>query len=162
MGQISCKDLEVAGTDGSIPPDTCLTVQELAAVPCCGTKEEASEPEESDVPEDICSPCGPDKEMTKMDGVVSIPMQGMLTCLELSTMGRVAKEDEDWCLLIRPFVQKPCGCKSTGPTTAPSLEPASTPDLEVTVREISGSSTLLSFLWMVATAVTIIVPSFFL
>jgi hypothetical protein len=115
--KLSCEELEKAGLDGSIPIAVCPMVQDLAAVPCCGKEEE---PDNESSIGDICNPCGPDKEMTELKGMVSIPQQGMLTCNELAIMGRVAEENEDWCVLIRPFVQTPCGCQSTVPTDAPS------------------------------------------
>jgi hypothetical protein len=121
-GQISCKELASAGAAGSIPSAVCPTVRNLAAIPCCGEEEDTSEPEDDFLGE-VCNPCGPNKEMTKMDGVVSVPSEGMFSCQELAIMGRVAEEDEDWCVLIQPFVQTPCGCRSTVPTAAPTMEP---------------------------------------
>ncbi|KAL3908144.1 MAG: hypothetical protein SGILL_008596, partial [Bacillariaceae sp.] len=75
--QVSCAELKKAGMDGSIPTAACGTVQNLAATPCCGKDKEPTEENEF---ASVCNPCGPDKEMTNVNGVVSIPQQGMLTC----------------------------------------------------------------------------------
>ena len=85
------------------------------------------------------NPYDPDKEMTSLNGIVSIPKQGMLTCNQLAVMGRVAEEREDWCVLIRPFVQTPCGCQSTVPTAAPTKS-SQPPVSEDTALGIQGSS----------------------
>ncbi|KAG7362701.1 hypothetical protein IV203_026061 [Nitzschia inconspicua] len=158
--QISCNELARAGSDGSIPVDVCPAVQDLAAVPCCGKEEATLEPEAGDFLGEPCNPCGPDREMTKVDGIVSIPMQGMFSCQELSIMGRVAEEDEDWCVLIRPFVQTPCGCQSTVPTSSPT---AGSPMVEIDVANLvdSASSSLSGWI-LVAAGVSSVLLSFLL
>ena len=136
---VSCGELEKAGMDGSIPVAACATVQDLAATICCGQVEDTSDEDEF---AGVCNPCGPDKEMTNLNGIVSIPQQGMLPCNQLAVMGRVLEENEDWCVLIRPFVQTPCGCQSTVPTEAPtSLEPSQPPAFEESSANLEDSGT---------------------
>jgi hypothetical protein len=136
---ISCSELESAGKNGIIPSAVCPAVQDLAAVPCCGVEGDqddvTGEVDTQDL-EGFCNPCGPDREITKFDGMVSIPTEGVFSCQELTLMGRAIEQDQDWCVLIRPFVQTPCGCRSTFPTMAPSsLVPAVTPTVDKTLDE---------------------------
>lgn len=158
-GEISCSELAMASSDGSIPLELCPSVQDLAAVPCCGKEESTPVPEEEkDFLGEVCNPCGPDKEMTKMDGVVSVPMQGLFYCQELAIMGRVAEENEDWCVLIQPFVQTPCACRSTVPTTAPSIRPP-TIGFDAAGLQDSANSMMPLSTWMWATGISALVLS---
>jgi hypothetical protein len=106
---------------------------------------------------DACNPCGRDREMTQLSGMVNVPSQGLFSCQELAIMGRVATEDEDWCLLIKPFVQTPCGCQAMGPTSAPTEAPEPIEETQTETPTFAAGAAKIQFSILSLAAVSLAV-----
>jgi len=75
------------------------------------TQEEAAAA--ADDTSNYCTPCGEDKIMTASyyDEDVSVPTQGLFTCLELQQLGKEGTLDTNGiCALVQSSSQVPCGC----------------------------------------------------
>jgi len=75
------------------------------------TQEEAAAA--ADDTSNYCTPCGEDKIMTASyyDEDVSVPTQGIFTCLELQQLGKEGTLDTNGiCALVQSSSQVPCGC----------------------------------------------------
>ena len=134
--EISCSEATTVANNGGIVGDElCEAVQKEASLPCCGIElitvvvDEEEEPATTTTtPEDdednvSCSPCGPNKIMTSEQNEVSVPTQGVYTCIQLKQMGLDGTLDNNGiCSLVQSSSQKACGCISDGsPTVAPSM-----------------------------------------
>ena len=136
--EISCSEATtVANNGGIIGDELCEAVQKEASLPCCGIElitvvvdeeEEPATTTTTTTPEDdedniSCSPCGPNKIMTSEQNEVSVPTQGVYTCIQLKQMGLDGTLDNNGiCSLVQSSSQKACGCISDGsPTVAPSM-----------------------------------------
>lgn len=113
---ISCEEVATA----KISADLCPAVQEAASGPCCTA-------DGGDGPTEACNPCGEDREMTILDGMVSFPTLGLFECQDLLDLAEAGNLTEGLCLVARTFVETPCGCRATAPTVTPSESPAGSP-----------------------------------
>ena len=133
--EISCSEATTVANNGGIVGDElCEAVQKEASLPCCGIElitvvvvDEEESVTITTTPEDdednvSCSPCGPSKIMTSEQNEVSVPTQGVYTCIQLKQMGLDGTLDNNGiCSLVQSSSQKACGCISDGsPTVAPS------------------------------------------
>jgi hypothetical protein len=137
VSEISCSEAtSVASNGGIVSDELCEAVQKEASLPCCGielvlvdevVEEETpvtiTTPEEEDDTNNFCAPCGKNKIMTLEQNEVSVPTQGLFTCLQLQQLGLDGTLDNNGiCALVQSSSQKACGCIADGsPTIAPSM-----------------------------------------
>merc|ERR1712166_1071334 len=69
--------------------------------------------------DNYCTPCGENKIMTASfyNEDVSVPTQGLFTCLELQKLGDEGTLDTNGiCALVQSSAQVPCGCMNADGT----------------------------------------------